>query len=145
MKNPIKKVTKAMAKEIARQFFGHNKAEMLNEPQDEPTRFLYDFVFQSGKTRIVIAPNWNTQEEKSPRIAVSMQDADDENEFNYFGDAEFIEGELKTKPQFKYCREMLENIVFCLDTAFDGGEVCDKSYLMHALDLAQKATSKGWW
>ena len=145
MKNPIKKVTKAMAKEIACQFFGHNKAEMINEPQDEPTRFLYDYVFESGKTRVAIEPEWNTRERHSPYITISVQDDNEENEYKLVGDAEFIDSELKTKPYFVDCRELLENLVFCLENAVEDGAVRDKGYLMNALNFAKKAKEKGWW
>ena len=145
MKNPIKKVTKAMAKEIARQFFGHNKAEIVGEPQTEPARCLDDYVFSSGKTQLTIQPVWNTREAKSPYITISMQNAADEKEYSFVGEAEFIEGELKTKPYFKDCKELLENLVFCLDNAIDDGEVCDKSYLVHALNYVNQAKEKRWW
>lgn len=144
MKTTIKKVTKAMAKEIARQFFGHNKAAIVGEPQTEPARCLDDYVFSSGKTQLTIQAVWNTQEAKSPYITISMQHAADENEYSLVGEAEFIEGELKTKPYFEDCRQLIENLVFCLDNIFDNGEV-DLGYLMQARSYATKAKKKGWW
>ena len=82
---------------------------------------------------------------KSPYIAFSIQNANEENEYSFAGEAEFIDGELKTKPYFVDCRELLENLVFCLDNAVENGEICDKGYLMNALNCATKAKEKGWW
>jgi len=149
MKNYIKKVTKTMAKEIARQFFGSVKAETVSEPKPAIEQKQFDdtaFVFVVGKTKLTISSCWNTREKKSPYIWILMRDSADDGDFRLVGECEFVDGELKTHPYFGDCREVLESIASALNYALnDDGTIYDKDSLMTALKLAKAIDKKEWW
>ena len=141
MKDTKKKVTKALAKEIAAKFFG--KTVKLDEDVDPTTRRVFHgdgYIFKSGAVMLDIFPYFGG----------AGKDFEYPNEYPYgqifvqnccIGDFKYVDGEFETENslhnEYEELRDALRDISGLLEDAIDETQI-NYSYALNVIKNVKK-------